>query len=116
MYTALNQYHVVMEVEPKFWQDPSGLQTVYIHPSTGGEVPLSTVARYAPTTAPLSVNHQGQFPSVTVSFNLAPGIFLSDVQREITKCSRALACLPRFAVCFPEHWRPIKHRWHQNRI
>ncbi len=85
MYTALNQYHVVMEVEPKFWQDPSGLSTVYIHPATGGEVPLSTVAKFAPTTAPLSVNHQGQFPSVTVSFNLAPGVFLSDVQREITE-------------------------------
>jgi multidrug efflux pump len=85
MYTALNQYHVVMEVEPKFWQDPSGLSTVYIHPSTGGEVPLSTVAKFAPTTAPLAVNHQGQFPSVTVSFNLAPGVFLSDVQREITE-------------------------------
>src|ERR1700685_3175519 len=51
MYTALNQYHVVMEVEPQFWQDPSGLSTVYIHPSTGGEVPLSTVAKHAPTTA-----------------------------------------------------------------
>jgi multidrug efflux pump len=85
MYTALNQYHVVMEVEPKFWQDPSGLGTVYIHPASGGEVPLSTVAKFAPTTAPLSVNHQGQFPSVTVSFNLAPGVFLSDVQREITE-------------------------------
>ncbi len=90
MYTALNQYHVVMEVEPKFWQDPSGLATVYIHPSTGGEVPLSTVAKYAPTTAPLSVNHQGQFPSVTVSFNLAPGIFLSDVQKEINQMQQSI--------------------------
>jgi multidrug efflux pump len=90
MYTALNQYHVVMEVEPKFWQDPSGLGTVYIHPSTGGEVPLSTVAKFAPTTAPLSVNHQGQFPSVTVSFNLAPGVFLSDVQREITQMQQSI--------------------------
>jgi multidrug efflux pump len=90
MYTALNQYHVVMEVEPKFWQDPSGLSTVYIHPSTGGEVPLSTVAKYAPTTAPLAVNHQGQFPSVTVSFNLAPGVFLSDVQREITEMQQSI--------------------------
>jgi multidrug efflux pump len=90
MYTALNQYHVVMEVEPKFWQDPSGLASVYIHPSTGGEVPLSTVAKYAPTTAPLSVNHQGQFPSVTVSFNLAPGVFLSDVQREITQMQQSI--------------------------
>jgi multidrug efflux pump len=90
MYTALNQYHVVMEVEPKFWQDPSGLATVYIHPSTGGEVPLSTIAHFAPTTAPLSVNHQGQFPSVTVSFNLAPGVFLSDVQKEITQMQQSI--------------------------
>jgi multidrug efflux pump len=90
MYTALNQYHVVMEVEPQFWQDPSGLSTVYIHPSTGGEVPLSTVAKYAPTTAPLAVNHQGQFPSVTVSFNLAPGVFLSDVQREVTDMQQSI--------------------------
>ena len=90
MYTSLNQYHVVMEVEPKFWQDPSGLSTVYIHPATGGEVPLSTVAKFAPTTAPLSVNHQGQFPSVTVSFNLAPGVFLSDVQREVIDMQQSI--------------------------
>jgi multidrug efflux pump len=78
MYTALNQYYVVMEVQPKFWQGPEGLNDIYVNPISGGEVPLSAITRYQPTTAPLAVNHQGQFPSVTVSFNLAPGVALSD--------------------------------------
>ena len=67
MYTPLNQYHVVMEVAPQFWQDPASLNDIYIRPSVGKEVPLGAVAHYAPKIAPLSVNHQGQFPSVTVS-------------------------------------------------
>ena len=83
MYTPLNQYHVVMEVAPQFWQDPSSLNDIYIRPSVGKEVPLSAVTHYSPTTAPLSVNHQGQFPSVTVSFNLAPGVALSDAATAI---------------------------------
>jgi multidrug efflux pump len=78
MYTPLNQYYVVMEVQPKFWQSPEGLNDIYVNPTTGGEVPLSAITRYQPTTAPLAVNHQGQFPSVTVSFNLAAGVALSD--------------------------------------
>jgi multidrug efflux pump len=90
MYTALNQYHVVLEVAPKFWQDPSGLNEIYIHPASGGEIPLSMIAHYAPTTAPLAVNHQGQFPSVTVSFNLAPGVALSDVEREIDQMQQRI--------------------------
>ena len=77
MYTPLNQYYVVMEVAPQYWQDPRSLDDIYIHPTSGGEVPLSAVTRYQPTTAALAVNHQGQFPSVTVSFNLAPGVALS---------------------------------------
>jgi multidrug efflux pump len=76
MYTQLNQYHVVMEVEPKFWQNPDGLKYVYIRSSTGDLVPLDTFTHYEPSTAPLAVNHQGQFPSVTISFNLPPGIAL----------------------------------------
>ncbi len=78
MYTSLNQYHVVMEAAPQFWQSPLGLNNVYVHPANGGEVPLSAIAHFEPTTAPLSVNHQSQFPSVTISFNLAPGVALSD--------------------------------------
>ncbi len=83
MYTSLNQYHVVMEMAPQFWQSPAGLNYVYVHPQTGKETPLRTITSYEPTTAPLAVNHQGQFPSVTVSFNLAPGMALSDAARVI---------------------------------
>jgi multidrug efflux pump len=85
MYTPLNQYYVVMEVAPQFWQTPAGLDDVYVHSAGGGEVPLSAIAHYAPTTGALSVNHQGQFPSVTVSFNLAPGVALSDASTTINK-------------------------------
>jgi multidrug efflux pump len=85
MYTALNQYHVVMEVAPEFWQSPKGLDDVYVHPATGGEVPLSAITHLQTVTAPLSVNHQGQFPSATVSFNLAPGVALSDAANRIRK-------------------------------
>jgi multidrug efflux pump len=83
MFTALNQYHVVMEVAPQFWQDPSSLNDIYVRPSVGKEVPLSAITHYAPKTAPLSVNHQSQFPSVTISFNLAPGVALSDAAAAI---------------------------------
>jgi len=90
MYTALNQYHVVMEVAPQFWQDPASLNVIYVRPTMGKEVPLSAVTHYAPTTAPLSVNHQGQFPSVTVSFNLAPGVALSDAAAAITQMQQKM--------------------------
>ena len=83
MYTAINQYHVVLEVEPKYWQSPVNLNDLYIRAAQGKVVPLSAVAHYEPSTAPLSVNHQGQYPSVTISFNLAPGVALSDASRAI---------------------------------
>jgi multidrug efflux pump len=85
LFTQLNQYHIVMEVEPKFWQSPEGLKEIYLHPATGGVVPLSAIAHYEPTTAPLSVNHQGQFPAVTLSFNLAPSVALSDAVQAINQ-------------------------------
>jgi len=90
MYTPLNQYHVVMEVAPQFWQDPESLNDIYIRPSVGKEVPLSAVTHFAPTIAPLAVNHQGQFPSVTVSFNLAPGVALSDAAAAITQMQQRM--------------------------
>jgi multidrug efflux pump len=85
MYTTLNQYHVVLEVSPEFWQDPKSLDDIYVRPSVGKEVPLSAFTHYEPKIAPLSVNHQGQFPSVTVSFNLAPGVALSDAAAAIER-------------------------------
>ena len=90
MFTQLNQYHVVMEVEPQFWQSPEGLKEIYLHPANGGVVPLSAIAHYGPATAPLSVNHQGQFPSVTFSFNLAPGVALSDAVQAINQTEQSI--------------------------
>ena len=83
MYTPLNQYFVVMEVAPQYWQSPEALKDIYIRRPGGGVVPLSAVAHFETKTAPLSVNHEGQFPSVTVSFNLAPGVSLSDAALRI---------------------------------
>ncbi len=78
MYTSLNQYHVVMEVAPEFWQDPRFLSQIYVHSPKGEEVPMSAFTTFAPTIAPLSVAHEGLFPAVTISFNLRPGVALGD--------------------------------------
>jgi multidrug efflux pump len=83
MYTALNQYHVVMEAAPQFWQDPQFLRQVYVTAPSGQEVPLSALAVYQPETAPLTISHQGLFPAVTLSFNLASGAALGDAVTEI---------------------------------
>ena len=83
MYTLLNQYHVVMEVEPKYWQRPEALRDVYLPGAQGTMVPLSAVTRYAPTNTALAVNHQSQFPAVTVSFNLPPGVALGQAVSSI---------------------------------
>ncbi len=85
MYTQLNQYHVIMEVAPPFWQNPDGLKYIYLPARDGQMVPLAAVTRYAPDTAPLQVNHQGQFPSVTISFNLPLGVSLGTAVDAIRK-------------------------------
>jgi multidrug efflux pump len=76
MYTALNQYHVIMDIDPQYWQNPEGLKQIYIPTTKSGMVPLAAFTRFEPRTAPLTVNHQGQFPSVTISFNLPVGVAL----------------------------------------
>jgi multidrug efflux pump len=83
LYTPLNQYHVVMEVAPQYWQDPATLHDIYVRSRTGSQVPLSAVARFEPTNTLLLVNHQGQFPGVTLSFNIAPGVSLGDAVQAI---------------------------------
>ena len=84
IYTELNQYYVIMEVAPKYWQTPAGLKDVYLIPKTGGTaIPLDTVMNYVPSTSSLAVNHTGLFPSVTVSFNLGPGMSLGQATDEI---------------------------------
>jgi multidrug efflux pump len=83
MYTGLNQYHVVLEVDPELMEDPGSLGTVYLPGSNGAQVPLGGVARYDRAPTPLSVNHQGQFPSATISFNLAPDVSIGEAVRQI---------------------------------
>jgi len=90
IYTGLNQYHVVMEVDPQFSEDPNGLKFLYVTGAGGRQVPLGAVARYDRAASPLSVNHQGQFPSATVSFNLAPGVSLGDAVLQIQQAENDL--------------------------
>ncbi|HWY46179.1 MAG TPA: efflux RND transporter permease subunit, partial [Bryobacteraceae bacterium] len=87
MFTSLNQYHVVMEAAPEFWQNPQFLSQIYVSSPTGQQVPLSAFAKFAPTTAPLTVTHQGLFPAVTISFNLKPGVALGDAVDAIDAAS-----------------------------
>src|SRR3989475_5255916 len=78
IYTALNQYHVVMEVAPEYGQTPAALSQIYVRGSSGNVVPLTAVTKFGTSRAPLQVNHQGLFPAVTVFFNLAPDVALGD--------------------------------------
>ncbi len=100
MFTPLNQYHVVMEVDPKFWQSPEGLNDIYLRTTNGPVVPLGAIAHYEATTAPIAVNHQGQFPAVTLSFNLAPGIALGDAVKTIHKMEQSIGMPGRISGSF----------------
>jgi multidrug efflux pump len=90
MYRPLNQYHVVMEVAPQFQQTPEAMQNIYLRSTTGTAVPLAAFTHYEPSNTPLAVNHQGQVPSVTISFNLAPGIALGQATDAIEKAERSI--------------------------
>jgi multidrug efflux pump len=83
IYAQLNQYHVVMEAAPQYWQSPDALKSVYVSAAGGAQVPLSAFATYGPTTTALGVNHQGQFVASTISFNLAPDVSLSQATRAV---------------------------------
>ena len=89
-YTQLNQYHVVMEVDPSFWQTPDGLKAIYVRSATGALVPLSAFAHFERRHTALSVNHQGQLPSVTLSFNLPVGVALSQATDAIDKAEQQI--------------------------
>jgi multidrug efflux pump len=91
IFTQLNQYHVVLEVNPEFQRNPQGLDKIFIQSTTNGAVPLSAIAHIVRSTTPLTVNHQGQFPVVTVSFNLAPGVSLGDAVVAINRVRDELA-------------------------
>ena len=83
MYTQLNEYHVVMEVDPRFQQSTDAIQQLYVRSSSGTQVPLSAFTHFERKTSTLQVNHQGQYPAVTISFNLADGSALGDAVKEI---------------------------------
>src|SRR5208283_1615389 len=90
MYEPLNQYHVVMEVAPQFQQTPEALENIYLRATNGAPVPLAAFTHYEPSNTPLAVNHQGQVPSVTISFNLAPGVSLGQATEAIERAERSI--------------------------
>jgi multidrug efflux pump len=90
MYRQLNQYHVVMEVAPEFSRGPEALGNIYVRGSGGQAVPLSSIAHFGPSNTALAVNHQGQYPSATISFNLAPGVALGDATKAIEDAERSM--------------------------
>jgi multidrug efflux pump len=100
MYTSLNQYHVVMEAAPRFWQDPEFLKQIYVRAPGGQQVPMNAFTRFAPSTAPLAVPHQGLFPAVTLSFNLAPGVALGEAVDLITETAAKVGLPPTIHTTF----------------
>jgi multidrug efflux pump len=90
IYTSLNQYHVVMELEPRYWERPDALSNIYVRSTTGQTVPLTAVTKFQMGTGPIQVNHQGLFPSVTVFFNLAPNVALGDAVEAIDAAERKM--------------------------
>ncbi len=100
MYRALNQYHVVMEVAPQFQQTPEALQNIYLKSTNGGAIPLAAFTHFEPSNTPLAVNHQGQVPSATISFNLAPGISLGQATDAIERAERTIGFPPSITASF----------------
>jgi multidrug efflux pump len=100
MYRPLNQYHVVMEVAPQFQQTPEALQNIYLRSTAGTPVPLAAFTHYVPSNTPLAVNHQGQVPSVTISFNLAPGVSLGEATQAIENAERTIGFPPTIQASF----------------
>jgi multidrug efflux pump len=90
IYTQLNQYYVVLEVAPQYWQSPEGLKDIYLSKSSGGNIPLLGVAKGQAGTTPLAINHTSLFPSVTVSFNLASDVSLSDATLSVSQMQKQL--------------------------
>jgi multidrug efflux pump len=90
LFTQLNQYHVILETLPDFQRNPSKLNDVYVLSTSGGAVPLSAFSHFESGVAPLAINHQGQFPAVTISFNLAPGAALGEATKAIESATKEM--------------------------
>ncbi|HXX31300.1 MAG TPA: multidrug efflux RND transporter permease subunit [Myxococcaceae bacterium] len=99
-YTQLNQYRVILEVKPRYLESPDALNLLYVRSSSGGLVPLGALSHPRPSTVPLAINHQGQFPSVTLSFNLAPGKSLSDAVKAIQRAKEEIGLPPSILAGF----------------
>jgi HAE1 family hydrophobic/amphiphilic exporter-1 len=100
MFTSLNQYHVVLEVDPKFQYGPDALKDIYLNSSSGQQVPLSTLVTTTTTPAPILINHQSMFPSVTLSFNLKPGVALGNAVDTIQKIEKEMGKPASLATSF----------------
>jgi multidrug efflux pump len=100
MFTQLNQYHVVLEVMPAFRNEPDDLDHIYVKSSTGDKIPLSAFTKLEERRVPLAINHQGQFPVVTVSFNLAPGVSLGDAVEAVNEAKESLGMPPSIQAQF----------------
>jgi multidrug efflux pump len=100
IFTQLNQYHVVLEVNPEFQQNPDALKQIYVHSSNGSQVPLSAFTQYSSEMAPIAVNHQGQFPVVTLSFNLAQGVSLGQAVNAIKLAQQEIGLPPSIHAGF----------------
>ncbi len=100
MYTATNQYKVVLEVQPQYQHDPNLLSKIYVSSPTGAQVPLSSFAHFTRTTEPLMISHQGIFPAVTLSFNLAPGVALGQAVEKIQAAAERLHAPPTLNTSF----------------
>jgi multidrug efflux pump len=100
MFKPMNQYHIIMEAAPEYWQDPEILRDIYVRSPNSQQVPLSAFAKFAPATAPLSVAHQGLFPAVTLSFNLQPGVALGDAVDAIQQKAGKVGLPPTIQTMF----------------
>jgi multidrug efflux pump len=100
IFTQLNQYRVILEVAPRFQQDPESLKVIYVKSPSGAQVPLSAFTHVVKGTVPLANNHQGQFPAVTLSFNLAPGVGLGHAVDAIKRVEREIALPPSIRAAF----------------
>ena len=100
IFTQLNQYHVVLEVEPQFSQNPDALRSIYVHASGGQQVPLASFSHFETSNTALAVNHQGQFPVVTLSFNLASGVSLGEATKAIEQAEADIHLPPSIHTSF----------------
>jgi len=100
IFTQLNQYHVILEVAPEFRENPDSLKSLYVRSSNGMQVPLSTFVRYEPGTTSLALNHEGQFPAVTLSFDVAPNASLGDAVKVIDDAGKQIGLPPSIVANF----------------